>query len=98
MKHKTQIRKSLLDNDTVLQFINGEDISAIVIDFYSGYIFKISELVITDSENDVEVKYVDKDLVQSLNLSVIECLPNLRRNIKRHLDPNDDFEIRIKAE
>ena len=62
------------------------------------YIIKISELTITDSEKEIEVKYLDRDLMQQLNLSVVECLPNLRENIKRHIDPLDDFEIQIKAE
>ena len=35
--------------------------------------------------------------MQDLYLSVLECLPNLRRNIIRRLDAEDDFLIKIKA-
>ena len=35
--------------------------------------------------------------MQDLYLSVLECLPYLRRNIIRHLDVEDDFLIKIKA-
>lgn len=30
-------------------------------------------------------------------MNVLECLPNLGRNIIRHLDVEDDFLIKIKA-
>ena len=98
MNYRSAAKKYLLSADIILEFLNGEDISEIVVDFYSGYIIKISELTITDSEEEIEVKYLDRDLMQLLNLSVVECLPNLRENIKRHIDPFDDFEIKIKAE
>ena len=39
------------------------DISGTVIDFYGKYIFRISELTITDSEHSVELKYIDRDLM-----------------------------------
>lgn len=79
-----------------MQFVNGKDISDKVIDFYSGYVYKISELIIIDPENDIEVKYLDKDLMQDLYLSILECLPNLRKNIIRHLEPSDNFTIKIE--
>lgn len=88
---------SSFDSKTILQFLNGKDISGMFINFYSKYIFRISELTITDSEHSVELKYIDRDLMQDLYLSVLECLPNLRRNIIRHLDTEDDFLIKIKA-
>ena len=65
MKHETNNRNSLLNVHTALKLINGEEISAIVIDFYRGYIYKISELLITDSEINAEVKNFDKDLMQN---------------------------------
>lgn len=97
MNYRESVRDISIDTKTILQFLNGKDISGTVIDFYSKYIFRISELTITDSENSVELKYIDRDLMQDLYLSVLECLPNLRRNIIRHLDAEDDFLIKIKA-
>ena len=55
-----------IDTKTILQFLNGKDISGTVIDFYGKYIFRISELTITDSEHSVELKYIDRDLMQEM--------------------------------
>ena len=97
MNYRESVRDISIDTKTILQFINGKDISGTVIDFYGKYIFRISELTITDSEHSVELKYIDRDLMQDLYLSVLECLPNLRRNIIRNMDEEDDFLIKIKA-
>lgn len=40
--------------------------------------------------------YVDQDLMQTIIMNVIGCLPNLRKNLIRHLDDEDDFKINIK--
>jgi hypothetical protein len=93
---KCSAKSTLLDAKVVLEFINGKDISDTLINFYAAYISKISELVVTDTENCIEVKYVDKDLIQQLNLCLIECQTNLRKNIRKHLNPNDDFKIQIE--
>ncbi len=97
MEYKRNSKESLPDRKTVLQFINGQNISETVIDFYSKYILKISELTLTDPEHSFEIKYIDRDLMQDLYVSLLECLPNLKKNIIRHLDVSDDFSIKIKA-
>ena len=97
MRYKKSSEEILPEKEMILQFINGKDISDTVIEFYDKYIIKISELMIIDSEYNIEVKYTDNDLMQDLYLSVLECLPNLRRNIIRLLDAEDDFLIKIKA-
>ena len=43
MNYRNAAKKYLLSADIILEFLNGEDISEIVVDFYSGYIIKISE-------------------------------------------------------
>lgn len=97
MNYRESFRDISIDTKTILQFLNGNDISDTVINFYSRYIFRISELTVTDSEHSVEVKYIDRDLMQELYLSILECLPNLRKNIIRHLDTADNFSIKIKV-
>ena len=95
MRYKKSSEEILPDKGMILQFINGKDISDEVIEFYDKYIIKISELMIIDSEYNIEVKYIDSDLMQDLYLSILECLPNLRKNIIRHLDSDDDFLIKM---
>ena len=56
MNYRESVRDISIDTKTILQFLSGKDISGTVIDFYSKYIFRISELTITDSENSVELK------------------------------------------
>ena len=91
MNYRESVRDISIDTKTILQFINGKDISGTVIDFYGKYIFRISELTITDSEHSVELKYIDRDLMQDLYLSVLECLPNLRKNIISDNDFKNDI-------
>ena len=62
MNYRESVRDISIDTKTILQFLNGKDISGTVIDFYSKYIFRISELTITDSE----LKYIDRDLMQEM--------------------------------
>ena len=95
MRYTKSSEEILPDKGMILQFINGKDISDEVIEFYDKYIIKISELMIIDSEYNIEVKYIDSDLMQDLYLSILECLQNLRKNIIRHLDSDDDFLIKI---
>lgn len=97
MRYKKSSEEILPDKGMILQFINGKDISDEVIEFYDKYIIKISELMIIDSEYNIEVKYIDSDLMQDLYLSILECLPNLRKNIIRHLDSDDDFLIKMST-
>lgn len=52
---KCSAKSTLLDAKVVLEFINGKDISDTLINFYAAYISKISELVVTDTENCIEV-------------------------------------------
>ena len=66
MNYRESVRDISIDTKTILQFLNGKDISGTVIDFYGKYIFRISELTITDSENSVELKYIDRDLMQKM--------------------------------
>lgn len=74
MRYKKSSEEILPDKGMILQFINGKDISDEVIEFYDKYIIKISELMIIDSEYNIEVKYIDSDLMQDLYLSILECL------------------------
>ena len=56
MRYKKSSEEILPDKGMILQFINGKDISDEVIEFYDKYIIKISELMIIDSEYNIEVK------------------------------------------
>ena len=40
--------------------------------------------------------YVDEDLMQAIKMNVFISLSNLRKNLIRHLDMDDDFEINIE--
>ena len=91
MRYKKSSEEILPDKGMILQFINGKDISDEVIEFYDKYIIKISELMIIDSEYNIEVKYIDSDLMQDLYLSILECLPNLRKNIISDSNFKDDI-------
>ena len=66
MNYRESVRDLSIDTKTILQILNGKDISGTVIDFYGKYIFRISELTITDSEHSVELKYIDRDLIQEM--------------------------------
>ena len=68
MNYRESVRDISIDTKTILQFLNGKDISVTVIDFYGKFIFRISELTITDSEHSVELKYIDRDLMQKMIL------------------------------
>ena len=45
---------------------------------------------------DSTESYVDEDLMQTIRMNVLTCLPNLRKNLIRHLDSKDSFKINIR--
>lgn len=89
-KNKLPTEKMILD------LLNGEDISEEILYLYHNYIVAASTMTIKNIVYDSIESYVDEDLMQSIRMNIITCLPNLRKNLIRHLDGNDEFKINMK--
>lgn len=89
-KNKLPTEKMLLD------LLNGEDISEEILYLYHNYIVAASTMTINNVVYDRTETYIDEDLLQTIRMNVITCLPNLRKNLIRHLDSKDRFKINIR--
>ena len=89
-KNKTPTEEMILD------LLNGEDISEEILYLYHNYIVAASTMTINNVVYDSVESYVDEDLMQSIRMNIITCLPNLRKNLIRHLDSKDRFKINIR--
>ena len=89
-KNKLPTEKMILD------LLNGEDISEEILYLYNNYIVAASTMTINNVVYDSTESYVDEDLMQTIRMNVLMCLPNLRKNLIRHLDSKDKFKINIK--
>lgn len=89
-KNKLPTEKMILD------LLNGEDISEEILYLYHNYIVAASTMTINNIVYDSVESYVDEDLMQSIRMNIITCLPNLRKNLIRHLDSKDSFKINIR--
>lgn len=89
-KNKLPTEKMILD------LLNGEDISEEILYLYHNYIVAASTMTINNVVYDSVESYVDEDLMQSIRMNIITCLPNLRKNLIRHLDSKDRFKINIR--
>lgn len=89
-KNKLPTEKMILD------LLNGEDISKEILYLYHNYIVAASTMTINNVVYDSVESYVDEDLMQSIRMNIITCLPNLRKNLIRHLDSKDSFKINIR--
>ena len=90
-------RKNKLPTERmILDLLNGEDISEEILYLYHNYIVAASTMTINNVVNDKVETYIDEDLMQTLRMNIIMCLPNLRKNLIRHLDSKDLFKINIR--
>lgn len=89
-KNKLPTEKMLLD------LLNGEDISEEILYLYHNYIVAASTMSINNVVYDRTETNIDEDLLQTIRMNVITCLPNLRKNLIRHLDSKDRFKINIR--
>ena len=89
-KNKLPTEKMILD------LLNGEDISEEILLLYHNYIVAASTMKINNVVYDKVETYIDEDLMQTIRMNIITCLPNLKKNLIRHLDSNDSFKINIK--
>ena len=80
----------------ILDLLNGEDISEEILYLYHNYIVSASTMTINNVVYDSTESYVDEDLMQTIRMNVLMCLPNLRKNLIRHLDSKDRFKINIR--
>lgn len=96
MNIKIVERNKLPTKEMVLALLNGEDISEQVLFLYNNYITAASTLKINNVITENVDTYLDEDLLQTIKMNVLMSLPNLRKNIIRHLDVNDEFNIQIR--
>lgn len=94
MYKKTKSQGKLPSREMVVDLMNGEDVTESVLNLFHFYIIKASTIT-TDAPNGVKEKYLDEDLFQMIQINVMTSLPNLRKNLLHHLDPNHPFFIRI---
>lgn len=55
----------------------------------------MSKITVKDSLDNCVDSYVDDDLFQTIQIAIVSALPNLRKNILRHLDPDDEYKIEL---
>ncbi len=96
MNIKIVERNKLPTKEMVLALLNGEDISEQVLYLYNNYITAASTLKINNVITENVDTYLDEDLLQTIKMNVLMSLPNLRKNIIKHLDVNDEFNIQIR--
>ena len=96
MNIKIVERNKLPTKEMVLALLNGEDISEQVLFLYNNYITAASTLKINNVITENVDTYLDEDLLQTIKMNVLMSLPNLRKNIIKHLDVNDEFNIQIR--
>ena len=89
-------KNKLLTEKMIVDLLNGEDISDEILYLYHNYIVAASTMTINNVVYDSAENYVDEDLMQTIRMNVIKCLPNLRKNLICHLDSKDKFEINIR--
>lgn len=88
-------RNRLPTEEMIISLLNGEDVSEEFLLLYHNYIVAASTMTINNVICDCAEKYVDEDLMQIIRMGIITSLPNLRKNVIRHLDEYDDFNIKI---
>ncbi len=84
--------------EIILALLNGEDMTEKVLSFYRPYIISASKITVNDAFGECVDSYVDDDLFQTIQIAIAAALPNLKKNIQRHLDPDDDFQIHLQAD
>ena len=89
------MREEFLSDEIILALLNGDDVAEEVLLFYRPYIFAVSKIIVRDSFDNYVDSYIDDDLFQTIQIAIVSALPNLRKNILRHLDPHDEYKIEL---
>lgn len=92
---KSNSKKSLTEQ-LLLDLLNGKDVSEEIICLYNNYILSASTMTTNNIISGNTETYIDEDLMQVIKMNIYMSLPNLRKNLKRYLDKDDDFNINVK--
>ena len=88
--------KKIPTKQMLLDLLNGKDSYEEILSLYHNYIIAASTMTTNNIITGESETYIDEDLMQVIKMNVVMSLPNLRKNLIRHLDENDEFEINIK--
>ena len=77
----------LPDTEIVLGALNDDKKSIErLLDFYDGYIMASAVKSAYSAEGQKIGYYIDEDLAQEIRMSVVKCLPNLRKTVNNIID------------
>lgn len=100
MIKKNRKKNTIIPPANVVLGVLNDDKKAIenLIEFYNGYIMSSALKTAYSAEGQKVGYYIDDDLAQEIRLSIVECLPNLRKTVRAVLNRKKNSILIVVAD